>query len=1300
MTTDRTRGVRARPLSVSGRSHPDDHRAGKPPLRLDQRINTALSDPKGIARFVPRFLDTWDDEADGRSWQVRDGTLCFIDISGFTALSERLARRGRVGSEELVGVLNRVFGAMLHEVYSRRGSLIKFGGDALFLMFEGDDHALQAASAAVAMRRSLRTSSQITTSVGRLHLRMSIGLESGPIHMFRAGKIHQELLVVGPTATAVSRMESVADANEIVVGPSTRELLPDGSAERSKDDGYLLKWRTERIEPTGAPSRALTNLKAIEMGIPIELRELLASDEVENEHRTGIIAFVEFRGVDERLANEGPSVVGDLIDEVVCAAAEEAREEGVTFLATDLGQDGGKILLSTGAPFTKEDDEGRMLRACRGILERGTTLRCRIGVNRGHVFTGEVGTPFRSTYVVMGDTTNLAARMMSAAPSGELYAAPSIVTRARTLFETGTVPPFLAKGKSEPVRALSVGPELGPRLGDTDGELALVGREEELKMLVEVLRRDLAGGNEVGVLTGIRGMGKTRLVSEALAALGDEVKSFTIQADPYAVASPYRAFRDTARRMLGIRRGPNHEMASTLLQAVATIDPQMLPLAPLLGDVAHIEVEPTPETRRIDPQYRGQRLADLVVNLLGRALPENTVLVVEDAHWMDDASQVLLRRIERGSLEYPWALLVTRRPEQTGYVPSNPLSIELGPISDEAMAAAIRDATPSVPLRSDDIERMASRLGGNPLFLVEIVRAIEREGDLIEVPESVEEVMGARVDQLGPLPRHLLRSASVLGYSFRPEILNEVLGDDVALDRATRDVLGEFLERQGEDRLRFRHALLRDSLYESLSFKRKRELHLRAAQSIEKAARGETVSIAHILDLHYLEGGDHERAFRFARIAGDEAKARYANVEAAVSYRRAIEAARQLDRDHAELATIWKSLGDVLQLAGRYGHAAEAYSRAHSLLDAPLDRAEVLLARAQSAAQSGSYRTALALLTRARKSLATDLSDNARKTDARLAAYASTTRIYQQQPEKALAAATEAIEAARIADEPAALAVAMQRHDIAQLILGRFDEARYLPEAARIFEELGDLASLASATSALGGQAYLLGNWTKAREYYEETQRTDAMTGNEAGSASAAANLAEVLVNQRRFQEAVEILNAARRTALASDYRDLLPFVGLNLGRALAGLERFDEAATTLQETIAEAESLGQPMTAAHARLDLSAVHVDRADFAGAAKVLGEVPDEMRDRFRPAAALAEAKYGMAVHGPASAAVSLSAAIADLRSETSDYELMPLLLMAQSVTEDETARRKLRDEITDLAERYNMVVPHALAGAPG
>src|SRR5829696_2462425 len=118
------------------------------------RWSVPLTQPisRRLVRYVPRLASEWDHDARGHDWQEIDSTLCFVDLSGFTALSERLARRGRIGAEELTDVLNRVFGEMLEVAYAHGGSLAKFGGDALLLHYAGHEHAFHAAAAAVEMR--------------------------------------------------------------------------------------------------------------------------------------------------------------------------------------------------------------------------------------------------------------------------------------------------------------------------------------------------------------------------------------------------------------------------------------------------------------------------------------------------------------------------------------------------------------------------------------------------------------------------------------------------------------------------------------------------------------------------------------------------------------------------------------------------------------------------------------------------------------------------------------------------------------------------------------------------------------------------------------------------------------------------------------------------------------------------------------------------------------------------------------------------------------------------------------------
>ena len=215
-----------------------------------------LRDVALLERYVPRTLSEWDATSPGERWRRVDGTLVFVDISGFTNLSEKLARRGRIGAEELTEVLNRVFGEMLRVSYERGGGLLKFGGDALLLLFEEHGHAVQASSAAVEMRAALRQATQVPTSAGRVKLRMSVGVHTGAVDLFRVGTSHEELVVTGPAATMTAEMEHAAEADQILVSGATRALLPAGAAPTRCGPGYLLGWRR-----AGAP-RAVRSLVA------------------------------------------------------------------------------------------------------------------------------------------------------------------------------------------------------------------------------------------------------------------------------------------------------------------------------------------------------------------------------------------------------------------------------------------------------------------------------------------------------------------------------------------------------------------------------------------------------------------------------------------------------------------------------------------------------------------------------------------------------------------------------------------------------------------------------------------------------------------------------------------------------------------------------------------------------------------------------------------------------------------------------------------------------------------------------
>ena len=213
-----------------------------------------MTEPTSLVPYVPRLTLEWA-RADelvrrgGHAWRVVDGTMLFADISGFTKMSERLARHGKVGAEEVTDAINTCFEQLLEIAYAAGGSLLKFGGDALLLLFAGDDHALSAAHAAVGMRHRLRTVGRLQTSAGLVVLRISMGLHSGVFHVFAAGESHRELVVAGPAATATVEAEGTATAGEIVMSAAAASLLPARCRGPARGDGFLLR------APPGPPPR-------------------------------------------------------------------------------------------------------------------------------------------------------------------------------------------------------------------------------------------------------------------------------------------------------------------------------------------------------------------------------------------------------------------------------------------------------------------------------------------------------------------------------------------------------------------------------------------------------------------------------------------------------------------------------------------------------------------------------------------------------------------------------------------------------------------------------------------------------------------------------------------------------------------------------------------------------------------------------------------------------------------------------------------------------------------------------------
>jgi class 3 adenylate cyclase/tetratricopeptide (TPR) repeat protein len=1142
----------------------------------------------GVRRHVPAVVVDWCASSPDARARTVPGSLLFADVSGFTALTERLAHKGRVGAEELVDTLSRVFGGMLDTAAQRGGDLLKFGGDALLFLFHDEGHAVRACDTAVELRRHLRDATREPTSVGRLQLSMSIGVHSGDVRLFLVGAPHRELVVAGATASTVVRLESLANAGDVLVSPTTAAQLPRGST-RARDDGeLLLRWlepRTPAQPPPPAPEVDDELLRAV---LPGPLGAELAAGAPDPAHRVATVAFIRFSGTDALVDGPDDGAALAALETTLAAILGACADEGVTVVATDLDADGAKVMAVSGAPFASEDDEGRMLRALRRIARSDVPLSLQIGTNRGHVFAAEVGTSRRAAYSAMGDTTNTAARLMGKARPGVVMAHPSVLDASRTLFAATPAGPFTLKGKAVPVAAHEVGDELGPRPTEDRG-LSLVGRDAELATLGSVFADLRAGRGRVVAVTGPAGIGKSRLVHELMARDPDDVTLALLRADPDAARSPYRVLRDPVRALLGIDAGDADAQAAQLAEVVGTLDPGLLPALPLLGDITQIAVPSTAEVDALEPEFRPDRTADAMLRLLASAIPGAFAVVLEDAQWCDAASADLMARLLERRVDAPTALIVTRRGGDGGFVPEGAEALELGPLPDGAVEQIVVELSAAAPLRPHDVRVIVERSEGNPLVAEEITRAARELGSADAVPQTVQAALTTQVDALEPHARRVLRRSSVLGRAFSRQALDEMLRQEgLELDGATLDGLGSFWDLAGSGRVRFRTGMIRDVVYDGLAYRERARLHGLAGLALEELA-DDVDAEAHALSLHFARAGDASRTWRYACLAAERARRTYANADAATQYELALDAARRLD-DVAptEVVDVWTRLGDVRELAGEFEASLDAYRRASRLAAGdPLAEAGLLLKRARARERAGAFTSALRELAVAHRRLEGVAGVEAGRMRARLEALGAVVRWGQERTTDALHRATSAAKAARDADEPAARAQALMIQELATLASGEPTDGSHLTEALEIFVALGDLPREAQARGNLGFLAAHTGRWDDAVDWLTTCRAAYTQAGDDVGAAIAALNLGEMLANQGHLDRADEELTAAVRVMAASGFTEGAAHGEMQLARirlARGDVEGAAELADRARHTFVERRQASSALQAAVVR--------------------------------------------------------------------------------------------------------------------
>jgi class 3 adenylate cyclase/tetratricopeptide (TPR) repeat protein len=1159
----------------------------------------------GIGSYLPDLVRRWPE---GITHRHVAGSLVSADISGFTALSERLAAHGREGAEELTILLNECFGGMIEIVDSVGGDVLKFGGDALLVLFEGPGHVERAAAACIRVR-ALIERSWSTRLVRRVELGISQGVHSGvfDLHLVEAG--HRELLVVGPGMTTTVSCEAAAGRGQILLSPAAAAQLHEGCLGERVPEGRVLA-AAPRV-PALDTRPALDDDGALTPYAPDWLTEQVAAGRVA-EHRTVTVGFVFFGGVDDLLASDGPETVQERLQALASAVHEAADRHGVFWLASDVYGGGGKIILTAGAPRSTGRDEDAAVRTARELVEIDVGLPLRVGLNRGPVYMGDLGSPRRRTFTVMGDAVNLAARLMQKSTAGQVVASNAVLDLVPTRFEITPLEPFTVKGKVEPIMAALVGPRVGADTDDEeavatfgDGALAFVGRATELATLREAYDRTTATTNGVLVdVVGEPGVGKSRLVDEWLGSL--EATVLRAKGGMYSRNSPYFAVITMLRELFEIDRSATPTVAGRLMAArVMERTPELEPWLPLLAIAFGAETPMTPEVELIDPANRAAKLREVVVDLLTAAVPGPIVFKVDDAHRLDEASDELFGAIARRLGRRPWLIVVIRWQDHPTFVDDadDVLSVEVGPLSqDEAAELARAAVRASEDFDDDDLDDLLARGITNPLFLLELVRS-GISGN-VATPDSIEALVTARIDTLQASDRLLLREAAVLGSMIDTHVLAEAFGSHALRNPARWQALSGFVSQESESVYRFRQGLYREVAYQGLAFRRRRELHAAIGRVLERRAGEDWASNSELLSLHFHEAHDWERSWRYSVIAGDSAESKYAHVEAAEFYRRALSIPRSHRPSPMSYASVAETLADVLELGGQFDDAAEALRHARRIRRTRNDDVRLMRKAGVLCERQGRYSQALRWYGRGLTALEGLDASQSQHAEGELALAYAGVRFRQGRLQDSVRWAQRAERLATEVDDTRMLAHASYLLMSGYSMLRRPEALHYRTVPLPLFEQIGDLMGQANVLNNLGADANDESQWQEALSFYERGRALFETVGDALGAATAALNIGEILSNQGRLDEAEALFDSALRACRRSGYEVGVAVATCYYGRLLGRRGDYDAARAMLTDALERFERIG----ASYYVVETKAFQLECDVLAGSAEAVAAEP--------------------------------------------------------------------------------------------
>lgn len=1107
--------------------------------------------------------------ASGTELGPGEGTVVFADISGFTTLTSGLSAvyGPRRGAGELSRSLGVVYDGLVAAVETWHGSVISFAGDAILCWFGAPEGgaSVRAAHAAACARQMLAFLSALPplemAGGATVKIGLKVAITSGTARRLCVGNPDLQFidLLTGHTVLRAAEIEKGAATGEVLFDDATRALLVQVRGE---------------VDPPPRTDRALPSLDQLRPWIlpAVWDRESAGVGRFLPEFRPTVALFLRFTGFDY----DSESTEGHL-DFFIRGVQRALANRGGTLLHVEIGDKGSYLYGAFGAPEVHADDARRAVLTALELrtwaADTGFLHPVQIGLSRGIMRTGSYGSQGRGCYSALGDEVNVAARLMEMATPGQILLAGRVRVELGPEFEVepvgaqamkgreGTIPTYLLKRMRKPGRMKAPVAEALP----------LFGREPELGRLTRALEQARGGCGSVRVLSGEPGVGKTRLAEElGRTALAQGCRVIVAQISTPG-ATPWQVWRLVWAELFG--------SGETLVDPTGweTLDPRDRKAA-----------------------LESRALADFRSRVLESDLAGGLMVVLNDAHALDQASLDLFLALAESLATLPVLLVATCRPSEFSQtcaqrLPHAPL--ELQALERAPSMALIRDRA---PFTDEVAEAIYQKSRGNPFFLDELVRFFHYRKELNDLPDSVHALVLNRLDEIPIRDQSFLKCASILGLRFSAEEISacfpEVRATDALVVRLIEHgFLAPPTPSAGSEQ-EFRHPLTREALYESIDSTTRADLHNRYGLWLEDQGThpGDHLeALAH----HFFQGGNLAKSRTYLALAGDAATAAYLNTAATAHYRRLLSL-------EPERAPVLLKLASVLELVGEWQEARTLVEEALALCPTGPMHWRSLTALGRMARRRGSMDEAEQRLTEALAGWV-ESGDGASQCECSLelaTLHISRGNYPEAAQQIAHARATGAWEA-KVASAQGYWALAMADYGAAEAAFtSALESSRREGNRRGIADAIDNLARVRHALGDLGGASEA---YARSLDMYRSMgdQQAVGRTLNTCGMVAWSQGQNDLAL--ARFQESLTISRSlGDKPGQAKSLN--------NIGTLHHSAGEFDQARALYRDSLALCRELGERRTTSHILCNLGMIegrfgrHDDALECFSEAQTLGE----------------------------------------------------------------------------------------------